>query len=89
MHASHVPPQRYIVGEFVQFAAHRDLPRVGTRVGKQRLTIVGGYHRIWYHEAFIEEGLQGSNTCARNHTMPLGVGWMLRTAFWVGSWQKV
>jgi hypothetical protein len=56
MHAGHVTSQRHIVGKLVQFAAHRDLLRVGTHVGKQRLTIdaYAGFNQL-YENGRIQE----------------------------------
>ncbi len=89
MHTLDVTAQGNIVGDLVQFAAHRDLIHVLTRVRHQRLAIIGRDHGIAYHEAFVEKGLQSRYRCARGHSMRGGVSRMLRATLGITVRQQV
>src|ERR1700677_3553878 len=89
VHTGHVTAQAAIVGQLVEFPAHRHFARIGARVGKQRLAVVGRDDRTRQHEGLVEERLQRGDACAGDRTVSLRVRRMLRVCFRKSSRKQV
>ena len=83
MHPGKIACDADITREFVCFVAERHLGCVRTAVGQEFRSVIAWHDRSGNDEAFVEEPLQDSHTRARDNSVSLCVGGMLRATLTV------
>src|SRR5215469_17592397 len=83
MHPGKIASYADITGKFVGFVSDRDLGCVRTAVGQELRSVIAWHDRFGNDEALVEEPLEDGHTRARDDSVSLCVGGMLRATFTV------